>query len=155
MRQFDKTGRLVIPEPHRVPAATRRRPAPVRHLYCPAGHALVDRRAVFDDAPGILLAVRDEAGEHGLVALSPFPGDRRRIAVDIDPVDGQRVSLRCPVCDTPLPVHSSCPCGGDLVALFTARDGGFTACIGVCDRWGCPRSRIICSEDLLAMASRG
>lgn len=154
MRQFDKTGRLVIPQPHR-DAPPRRPPAAVRHLFCPAGHALVDRRAVFDDTAGILLAVREASGRRGLVALSPFPGDRRRIAVDIDPADGARVSLRCPACDAPLPVHSACSCGGDVVALFTGRDGGFTACIGVCDRWGCPRSRIICNEDLLVMACGG
>jgi len=153
MERFDKLGMLVIPNPLPPKPVPSERTLVAQHLYCPHGHDLISRRAVFDRHAGVLIAVRDARGAEGLIALSPVFGDKRRIALDLDLVSGERVTLRCPTCGVALPVHSSCPCGADLVALFLTATASFAECIGICDRVDCVHARVTSGSELLMLAA--
>ena len=150
MERFNSRGMLLIPNPL-APGPAPRKVLVMRQLYCPAAHELISPRVHFHTYPGILIRARAASGE-GLVGLSPIYGDRSRIALDIDFTTGEIRELSCPTCGAPLPVHSPCPCGADLVSLFTTPQADFADCIGICNRVDCPQAHIILNDELIRLA---
>lgn len=148
MERFDKKGMIIIPNPIRKAVSTQK-VLIVRELFCPAGHSLIGKRAVFNGHPGILLGVGVNERK-GLVALSPICGDKTRISLDIDLPEEQIVNLFCPTCGIDLPRYATCGCGADLTALFLTQKNSFSDCIGVCNRIGCINARFVTNDELIS-----
>jgi len=151
MKRFDKKGMLVIPNPLSGRVAAKGNVLMIREIYCPNGHSLVTNRAVFNGYPGVLLGVRHNDDE-GFVALSPVFGDKARISLGIDLEEGQLLTLFCPDCEAELPVHSHCPCGGELIALFLTSEAEFSDCVGICNRVDCVNAELIDSGELISLS---
>jgi len=151
MRIFDTKGMMVIPNPAPKEAVRSRNVLVVQATYCPNGHNLISSRVMFNNLPGILLKASTR-NETGLIALSPIYGQHIRVSQEISLTDGEVVELSCPTCGVPLPTHSPCSCGANLKTCFLTQNVDFTNCIGICNRVGCPNSRIIESGDLITLA---
>ncbi len=151
MKRFDKKGMLVIPNPLSGRVAAKGNVLMIREIYCPNGHSLVNDRAIFNGNAGVMLGVRHGEDE-GLVALSPVFGDKARISLGIDLEEGQLLELFCPDCEVKLPVHSHCPCGGELIALFLDTGANFSDCVGVCNRVDCINAELISSGELISIS---
>ncbi|MDA8125125.1 MAG: hypothetical protein M0009_08070 [Deltaproteobacteria bacterium] len=150
MERFDQKGMILIPNPVARTAAAAK-VLVIRELFCPAGHSLISRRALFNGSPGILVGV-GFAGEKGLVALSPVYGDKTRIALDIDLPAKQIANLFCPTCGIDLPRYATCHCGADLAALFLDRRASFSDCIGICNRVDCVNAHFVAQGELISEA---
>lgn len=150
MKIFDHKGMMIIPDPTQ-DVATPKEVLVVKELYCPKGHSLLNPRASFNGHPGIVVRVTAAAGQ-GLMALSPIYGVKSRFALDVDLQPGELVSLRCPTCDTELPTHSPCSCGGQIVAMFLTPQASFGDSIGVCNRIDCTNATLIESGRLISIA---
>ncbi len=152
MSRFTSSGKLRFP-------GIRKRKEPVRHkeryvveeCYCPNGHNLIAGKATFQGFGGILLKVRKKNGREGKIALSPVCGDKARVCLDVELVEGELLEISCPVCNAPLPIYSPCDCGGHMVTLFAEKNGDFSNCIGVCNRVGCPHAEIRRGDELFSM----
>ena len=90
----------------------------VSECYCHNGHSLLSGLATFDGLPGLTVKVCS-GNQSGMLSLSPIIGDKHRHFFDFIRVDGEIVQLSCPTCGEPFPVYDTCPCGADLVTLFT------------------------------------
>jgi len=120
----------------------------VTQAFCPNGHNLVDdANETFDEYPGIRIKLVS-GEEQGEVFLSPFHGDASKRG-KLDWVVGTRLEVRCPMCDTPLPVLTKCKCetpdgrGGELVKLYLTPRLSDSHMVVVCNVWGCRHSRTI------------
>lgn len=120
----------------------------VTQAFCPNGHNLVDpENEIFDEYPGIRLKViaGDKQGE---VFLSPYHGDASKRGC-LDWETGARLEVRCPICDTSLPVLTKCRCesvdgkGGELVKLYLTTGLNDSHMVVLCNIWGCRHSRTI------------
>jgi len=151
MEHDDEKGMLFYPNPLDRDVARAPRVLVVTRCFCPNGHDLVNRRASFNNHPGILLRVRGRKGE-GLVALSPVFGEKCRIALDVDLEEGDILELFCPVCGVALPVYAPCPCGARLITLFQSPRADYSNCIGICNRVGCVNAEVKREGELIVLA---
>ena len=145
MTDEEKHGELVIREPDRKPSprtALKKEEERVRlaAAYCPRGdNLMIEGAPTFDGEPGVCLEVSDGKTE-GLVTLSPFHGDHRKIGMEFPP--GTVLTLRCPVCHVELDPIAPCTCSPDGMfhALYTVPKRSAQNFAGVCRVWGCLRS---------------
>ena len=144
MERFDKKGMIVIPNPIFHETANSEKLLAAVEAYCPNGHNMINGRAKFSGYSGIVIDVEQD-GERGKVALSPIYGDKSRISLDIDLIDGKVLKLFCPVCGVALPPYSECTwCDkGKLIAFFLTPNADFSYCFGVCNMVGCPNAAVI------------
>ncbi len=150
MKRFDKKGMLVIPDPRKQESPTEKILV-IEECYCPKGHSLISDRVVFDKFKGILFkAKRQEVS--GMIALSPVYGEKNRISLDINLVDGETWDFYCPECKTVLPNYKRCDCGGQLITFFTSKDADYNHSIGICNRVGCQHATIHLGEELLTQS---
>lgn len=153
MRRFDNKGMMLIPEPIAGDNIRAGKVLIITDVYCQNGHSLINKRAMFNSHPGIVLEARQ--GENkGLMALSPIVGDKTRICLDFDLINGKAVRMFCPECGAELPVHSPCDAcdDGNLIALFLTPKGNFNDCIAICDIVGCPKANILSSGEVIAIS---
>jgi len=122
----------------------------VAECYCPNGHSLLYTRASFNGHPGILLKVTGDKGTGHLV-LSPIYGDKSRIALDVDIVEGEILIVHCPFCGAVFQRLAPCPCGADLIALNGTAVPDPDNCIGICNRVGCPHAEVRTKGDLILL----
>jgi hypothetical protein len=123
----------------------------VTQAYCPNGHSLIrNRDELFDGCPGISLWISDGQTE-GEVLISPYHGDPSRKGQPSFK-EGQSISIACPECKAKLPRLSTCACknGASLLAVFLTKSLDEGQVIGLCDVWGCHRSKIFDQAQLLA-----
>jgi hypothetical protein len=149
MKLFDKKGMMVIPNPIKDKTVSAPKVLIINELYCPNGHNLINNRTSFNSYPGILIKV-EQAGQIGMIALSPIYGDKCRITLDIDLKSGETIKMFCPHCDVALPVHSKCSCGADLITLFLTKEPRFADCVVICNRVDCANSSIIEGGDIIS-----
>ncbi len=122
----------------------------VTQAFCPRGHNLVGAGpTAFEGYPGIAIWVSDGKTQ-GLVELSPVHGDRTKVGPDFPP--GTRLRLECPVCRAELPIlaHCSCQPDGTLRKLYLTEKRDDAHLVGLCDVWGCTRSRVIDADEILS-----
>jgi len=151
-RLFDTQGMMVIPEPIQSDNIKDGKVIVITNVYCQKGHSLIDKKAMFNKHPGIVLNV-EQSEKKGKIALSPIVGDKARICLDIDLEEGKTINMFCPECGIELPVHSPCDaCDKDLLAMFLTPSGDFNNCIAVCNKVGCPKANIISSGELVAIS---
>jgi hypothetical protein len=103
----------------------------------------------FEGFPGIALWVGDGKTQ-GLVELSPIHGDGSKAGPDFP--RGAHLRLECPVCRSELPflAHCSCSEGGSLRKLFLTPKLDDAYLVGLCDVWGCTRSRVVDGDEILS-----
>lgn len=124
----------------------------VTQAFGPAGDDLIEASEVeFDGYPGIPVKVRG-AGKEGIVHLSPFHGDRRKVGMDDLPA-GTKCELFCPVSGKPLDKISDVADSGDgadyyAIYLTPRLSKGDVALIS--DVWDDYNSRIIDNFDLIS-----
>lgn len=140
---------MVIPNPIKDKTVSAPKVLIINELYCPNGHNLINNRTSFNSYPGILIKV-EQAGQIGMIALSPIYGDKCRITLDIDLKSGETIKMFCPHCDVALPVHSKCSCGADLITLFLTKEPRFADCVVICNRVDCANSSIIEGGDIIS-----
>lgn len=119
--------------------------------FCPNGHNLIrDTHPRFHGFPGIGIEV-EGPGLSGTVFLSPVHGDPCSQGVPKSLETGQRFILRCPECHVVLPTLSRCRCqhGGELVALNLKPVRSEASVAAICTVFGCHRSRVLDSLELL------
>lgn len=150
MDPADPKGIQILPNPVTRQMNGKRGVLVVTECYCPNGHSLMYPRASFTGHAGILLRVKGEMGE-GHLALSPVYGEKSRIALDVDVVEGEPLDVRCPFCETEFPVLGPCACGAVLLALYTTPVPSEDNCIGVCNRVGCIHSEVRSRGDLILL----
>jgi hypothetical protein len=122
----------------------------VTQAYCPKGHNLVGAGpTAFEGYPGIAIWVSDGKTQ-GLVELSPVHGDRTKVGPDFP--SGTKLRLECPICRTELPqlAHCSCQADGTLRKLYLSEKLDEAYLVGLCDVWGCTRSRVIDGSEILS-----
>ena len=119
----------------------------VSACYCPNGHNLISDLASFGGHGGITVKLRS-ASQEGVLSISPIIGDKSRTFFDFERHEGEVIQILCPTCDAELPVYTQCPCGADLIALFSSPEEDFADCIGICQRIGCLNSEILTSRAL-------
>ncbi|MBN1828002.1 MAG: hypothetical protein JW884_02505 [Deltaproteobacteria bacterium] len=151
MERFDKKGMLIIPNPSDREFVRQPAVLVVERLFCPEGHSLMSRRVLFNGRPGIVLAVK-EGKNTGLIALSPVYGEKCRVTLDLNLTEGSVAELSCPQCATELPRFGPCECGGDLITLFLTEEKSDADCAVICNRIGCPKSKLIASNEVLTGA---
>ena len=120
----------------------------VTQAFCPNGHNLVrEGNEKFDGFDGIKLKI-ESGSKTGVVYLSPLHGDDSKKG-DTEWDDGTRFTVRCPDCDTPLPILAKCNCTGDpndkgdIVKLYLSPNLNDSHIMAFCNVWGCRRSRTI------------
>jgi hypothetical protein len=149
MKRFDSKGMMLYPVPeHSKKIASKKSLLVVSECYCPEGHDLLSDRAIFDNFRGIVLKV-NQMGEEGLVALSPVYGVKSRVSLNVALLKDRLLEIKCPECNTALPVFSPCSCGGNLVALFLDKKKDFTNCILVCNRVDCFNAQIRLHDEVV------
>jgi hypothetical protein len=151
MAPDDTKGIKMLPNPVTRQMNGKRSVLVVTECYCPVGHSLMFPRASFNGHAGILLKVKGEKGE-GHVALSPVYGEKSRIALEVDLIEGEPLEVHCPVCETDFPVLGPCACGAELLALYTTPVPSDENCIGVCNRVGCINSEVRSRGDLIVLS---
>lgn len=145
---------MIMPNPAKTKAKYTEKVIVFKELYCPNGHNLINRRADFNGAAGILIQARSTATiKKGMLALSPIYGEKIRIALDVDLEKDELLSLACPVCQAELPTYGKCECNAELKALFLTKDMDFSNCIGICNRVDCKHARLINSGELVSLAA--
>lgn len=120
--------------------------------FCPNGHNLVRRDDVlFEGHPGISVLVKSETFT-GEVVLSPVYGDPTRVGAPSYLVPGTAFELCCPECDVALPMLAPCPCGGGgkLISLYLKKGNSEGHQVGICNVFGCHRSRVLDSLELIS-----
>lgn len=151
MERFNTRGMLIIPNQLKRDLVEAEKLIVIGHLYCPAGHELISKRAVFNGYPGVLLKICG-AECTGLVALSPIFGQKARITVDADIKSGEIVKFCCPHCGVALPAYAPCTCGAELIALFTTPEKTYSDCVGVCNRVDCVNAQMIVGDELVSLS---
>ena len=156
VERFDRKGRLIFPNLDKLRAAKKagvvadKEKLHVTRAFCPNGHSLITQQSTkFDGRPGIQLWTKGKRGIQA-VTLSPFQGDRAK-DYDWEFDAGEVLDVRCPQCGTPLPVFAPCGCspGSCWIILFLNEKQNYKNAIGVCNAWGCPRSYIRLSGEIL------
>jgi hypothetical protein len=156
VERFDRKGRLVFPSPQKLRVAKKsgvvleKEKLHITRAFCPDGHALITEWSqTFRGRPGIQLWAQ---GSHGgqVVTLSPFQGDSTKV-YDWEFETGEVLDVRCPECGMPLPVMAPCGCAPDSswIIMFLNQKQDFKDAVGVCNAWGCPRSYIRLSGEML------
>lgn len=141
MRLYDDAGRLIFPQPapHSAPSRAELDDLLVTEAFCARGHPLVrPEHPRFRGRPGI--GVRCRSGDRaGLVVLSPFGGDKRKVC-EVEFPRGTLVEISCPTCREPLPALAPHDCrpGASYVALFLRPEPDWTQVLALCNAWGCP-----------------
>ncbi len=129
----------------------------VTRAFGPTGANLVGLTDVeFDGYPAVTVGVRVN-GQEGLVHLSPFHGDRRKVAFgEIE--DGARCELFCPVTRAPLPrlVDGDAEGRPGYYALYLTPELSRGEMVLLSDIWNDYTSRIIDNNELISewMAGR-
>ena len=116
----------------------------ITQAFCPNGHSLIEEgENLFDDHPGVKVILESESGK-GEVILSPFQGDATKKG-KTDWKSGEKVTMMCPTCKEALPKLASCKCSddGELMKVYLTADISDSHVVGVCNIWGCQRSRTI------------
>lgn len=155
---YDKSGRLIIPEPERLRALGITKgviPAEkkilVSQLFCPNGHALITPdNPRFDSQPGIKLLC--EGRDHSeIVYLSPFQGDMRK-KYEKGFGDGEILKIYCPVCRTEFPKLAPHDCmeGAMYIALFLDKEADVNNAACICNAWGCYSSFLRLSGEIIS-----
>jgi len=121
----------------------------VTRCYCPNGHHLLDIRHPIHGLAGIRLKFVRPDGQAGEAVLSPTLGcfDKRVLAGEM--VDGEKLELYCPVCDTPLDKRGACgrrageeAAPGDLCLVYLTPDSSPEEAIMICNVVGCHNSSL-------------
>jgi len=146
---FDKNGMMIFPNPLHKTICESKQVLIVKECYCPNGHNLINRKAMFGNFPGILLKIRQKKDE-GLVALSPVYGDKSKISLNIELIDKEILEVYCSECEVKLPIFSKCECGADLVSMFLTKDTSFKEVAAICTRVNCFNSQLKSSEDIIS-----
>ncbi|HUU03367.1 MAG TPA: hypothetical protein VM425_18175 [Myxococcota bacterium] len=123
----------------------------VTQVFCHNGHNLIfNKDELFDGQPGISLLVSD-AKSSGAVIISPFHGDHGRRGKQ-DFKDGEHLTIACPICKEELKplVPCSCSADGQLVKLYLTPDLSDDKVVGLCNVWGCHRSKVFDQAQLLS-----
>jgi hypothetical protein len=129
----------------------RDHPRVVGACYCPNGHSLLYARANFSGHPGILLKIAGIKGT-GHVVLSPIYGEKSRIALDVDLVEGEKLEVMCPFCDQPFAELGPCPCGASLITIYTTPIPDCNDYLGLCNRVGCPHAEVKTKGDIVLLS---
>lgn len=153
MERFDEKGMMVFPNPLRKEFTERRKILVVKECFCPKGHNLITKRAIFHGYHGMMIGVEKKDGQKGLVALSPIYGEKTRISIDIDLEPKELVRFFCPICDTPWPVLAKCFCGGELQAAFTTIQCDFSDSLAICNRVDCTNATVRSGGDIINLSS--
>ncbi len=141
MIRFNAKGMMVFPCPNQTETDEEMSIIVVQECFCQNEHNLVSKKANFSGFDGVFLKVKTKNNE-GFIAISPICGDKSRISLDIELVEGEQIKLFCPECDVELPVYSKCECGGDLITLFSSKEIEYSDCISICNVIGCQSSVI-------------
>jgi hypothetical protein len=127
----------------------------ITEAYCPNGHNLItDDNEKFDEYPGIKLKIISK-DKSGYLYISPFHGDASKKG-DCNWNSGEKLEIRCPVCDVVLPTMARCHCttdnnqNGDLIKLHTSRALSDSHVLAFCNVWGCRRSRTIDNWNIIS-----
>jgi len=123
----------------------------VTQVFCHNGHNLIlNSEKLFDGQPGISLLVSN-GKTSGEVVLSPFHGDHRRRGMQ-DFKDGEHITVSCPVCKEELKPLAPCSCSKDgrLVKLYLTPKISEDNIVGLCNVWGCHRSKVFDQAQLLS-----
>ncbi|MCU0613281.1 MAG: hypothetical protein MUE60_16035 [Candidatus Eisenbacteria bacterium] len=156
---YDKDGRLRIPNPDEWPVAKAfvREAVTVSAAFCPEGHDLVDPDRAIGGSPGIRIGFRRPDGEVGEVVLNPTLGCFDKIVLSSELVNGEELSLFCPVCHAPLPILMECHCqeGAVVNMLYLTRDNDPYHAIAFCNVVGCRNSSMIRTGDVIRAANLG
>ena len=149
MKLFNTKGMMVFPNPIKKSELYKEKSMIlIKECYCQNGHNLINNKAVFNGHNGIILKVK--RGRHiGTVALSPVYGYKTRVCMDAKLNPGEKWQICCPECDEPLPVYSSCTCGGDIVALFLDKNTDFSNSILICSRIDCFNAQIKFNDEII------
>ncbi len=117
--------------------------------FCTTGHNLIRPGEQFHGFDGLHLWVSDGKTE-GLVVVSPIHGDGEKRGASFR--RGAKLEISCPECKTPLPKLCRCSCGkgGSLRTIYLTPELNEAHQAAVCDIWGCPRSRVIDSNEILS-----
>lgn len=149
MQRFDHKGMMIFPVPEKIKATGKMENLLViKQCFCQNGHNLVSDQVNFDDFNGILLKVRNTGGG-GMVALNPVYGLKHRVSIGIRLVKDELLEILCPECGAPLPVFSTCTCGGNLVALFLDNTSDFTNSVLICNRVDCHNAQIRLHDEIV------
>ncbi len=149
MDHFDEEGKLKIPDKDAIVNELEKRGVEceknlhVKQVYCPNGHEMImPDNAKFDGMPGIKLFLKGENKEE-IVYISPFLNKRHRTGGD-DFGLGDKLEVRCPVCDVKMPVIGPCDCqwNGEYVMLSLDKDATNRNAVCFCDIWGCPKGDV-------------
>jgi hypothetical protein len=122
----------------------------VTQAFCPNGHNLVGAGpTAFEGYPAIAIWVSDGKSQ-GMVELSPVHGDGSKVGPDFP--QGTKLKLECPVCRAELPLLARCSCQADgtLRKLYLSEKRDEAYLVGICDVWGCARSRVIDANEILS-----
>jgi len=124
--------------------------------FCPKGHNLLDSDGNLAGGPGIVLSFTRPNGETGKVLISPRLEDLAKKVLEGDLVRGERVSLFCPVCGTPLPVLAQCDrCHtGDMCVLYCSPALSIEDSVAFCNVVGCPNAMLIRSDRVIRALER-
>jgi len=117
--------------------------------FCTTGHNLIRPDVQFRGFDALHLWVSDGETE-GLVAVSPIHGDDTKQGPSFR--KGAKLEISCPECRTSLPRLCRCSCGkgGWLRTIYLTPALSEAHQAAVCDIWGCPRSRVIDSSEILS-----
>ncbi len=141
MIRFNAKGIMVFPCPNQKDTDEEKSIVVIQECFCPNGHNLISKKANFSGFDGVIFQVKNE-DKSGLVAISPICGDKSRIFLDFEMVEGEKSKMFCPECDVELPVYTKCECGGDLITLFSSPEATYSECISICNKIGCHSSVI-------------
>ncbi len=123
----------------------------ITQAFCPNGHNLVTSDSpLFEGAPGIDLWV-DDGKDADKVTLSPYHGDHSRMG-RIDYPAGTKINLACPICKTQFLKLTSCSCEhkGELYMIYLTPSLSDSHIVGICNVWGCYRSKVFDQAQLMA-----
>ena len=140
---------MIIPSP--IKQLTKDQVLVVTECFCPNGHNLVNEMSMFDGFSGITIKLK-HGRKKGLIAVSPFYGDTRSIAMSISLDHHEILDFHCPICNEMLPIFSHCSCGAALITLFNTPDANYSDCIGICNRVNCDNSVIKSEGELITIA---
>jgi hypothetical protein len=123
----------------------------VTQAYDGFGNQLVrDSGPTFDGFPGVTLWIELPDGRQGKVTLSPIHGDPRKVGFT-DVAEGTRCILRGARRSPVLESDGPCACGkGTYHRLYLTRALEKGDTVLICDIWGCYRSRVLASSELLS-----
>ncbi len=150
MKIFDNKGMMIFPNPKKDVKESEKLII-VKECFCSNGHNLISKKVNFNGFDGIYLKATHNS-KKGYIGLSPVFGDNSRVFIDLDVKKGDVPDLYCPHCDAPLPVYSSCSCGGKILALFTTSKLEFANCIGICNKVDCVNSQLINEKQLITIS---